>query len=558
MKTSRFGRYEIESELGRGGMAVVYRARDVELHRTVALKVLPAQFMHDPSFLDRFRREAHTIAQLEHQAIVPLYDFGEHNDQPYLVMRYMSGGTLADRLKGGPLSLQETSTLLERICTALDKAHANGIVHRDLKPANILFDDEGAPYLSDFGIVRLVDQTNTSTVIGTPQYMAPEQAHGYPVDTRTDIYQMGVILFNALSGRVPFDADTLPAILHKHAYEPVPSIHEFVADLPPSIDVVIGRAMAKEKDSRYQSTAALLAALHDVASGKTLPEVATTVGEPQAGLDAVFSDEQRAGRLPAARQWGLLSGLLVLGLILVAGGSLVWGFLRSAGNGGEVTPTVPVASQLTQEALALLSNGTATASPTAGITATSTMAPSPTSTPTAEPSSTPSPSVTPEPRYRISVPSAPLYSGPGTAFLLVDQIPSGQTVLVLGRTEDARWFNVELRDGTRAWLSSEDAEAVDLENAATIPIVGTAPAPPALAPEETEPATISPTLVATPTTAALADRDGDGIADDADDCPDTYGVSERGGCPFEGPSEPPYPPPATDPPPPPPTEDPYP
>lgn len=556
MKANRFGRYEIESELGRGGMAVVYKAHDTELRRTVALKVLPSQFMHDPTFLDRFRRESHTIAQLEHQAIVPLYDFGEHDDQPYLVMRYMSGGTLADMLKDGPLSLEKTLTILERVSTALEKAHVNGIVHRDLKPANILFDDEGAAYLSDFGIVRLVDQTNTHTVIGTPQYMAPEQAHGHPVDTRTDVYQLGVVLFNSLSGRVPFDADTLPAILHKHAYEPVPSILEFAPHLPPSIDIVIGRAMAKEKESRYQSTAALLAALHDLVEGKTLPEVATTLAGVSSLVDAPTTDAGREERLPATRRWGFMAGLLIL--MLLAGGGLVWGFLLN-GSGAESIPTVPAASQLTQEALALLSSPTATASPALSATQASAQTSTQTSTATPDPTPTPSPSATPEPRFRISVPSASLYSGPGAAYLLVEQIPDGQSVMVLGRTEDALWYNVELSDGTRAWLASADAEAVDPNGGVAVPVVATVPATPALAPEEeSEPATISPTLVASPTAATIADRDGDGIADDVDDCPDTYGVSERGGCPFEGPSEPPYPPPATDPPPPPPTEDPYP
>ena len=208
MNPKQFGRYEIQAEVGRGGMAVVYRALDPQLGRTVALKVLPAQFMHDPSFLDRFQREAHTIAQLEHYAIVPLYDYGEHEGQPFLVMRYMSGGTLADRLRDGPLSVHQSLQIMDPICAALDKAHLNGIVHRDLKPGNILFDDEASAYLSDFGIVRLSGQTHTHTVIGTPQYMAPEQAHGHPVDSRTDVYQMGVVLFNMLVGPV-FSADRI-------------------------------------------------------------------------------------------------------------------------------------------------------------------------------------------------------------------------------------------------------------------------------------------------------------------------------------------------------------
>src|SRR5690606_22966529 len=144
-----------------------------------------------------------------------------------------------DRLNDGPLSIHQSLHIMDRICAALDKAHINGIVHRDLKPGNILFDDEDAAYLSDFGIVRLSGQTHTHTVIGTPQYMAPEQAHGHPVDSRTDAYQMGVVLFTMPCGRVPFHADTLPALLHMHAYEPEPSILGFAPQLPAPIDIVI-------------------------------------------------------------------------------------------------------------------------------------------------------------------------------------------------------------------------------------------------------------------------------------------------------------------------------
>ena len=176
MSVTKIGRYEIERELGRGGMAVVLLARDPAMKRQVAVKVLPRQFTFDPQFRARFQREAEVIAALEHPAIVPIYDFGEYDDQPYIVMRYMPGGSLADRLKRGALPLAEAARIFTRLASALDEAHARGIIHRDLKPGNILFDQRGDPYISDFGIAKLAETSTTftgSAIIGTPAYMSP-------------------------------------------------------------------------------------------------------------------------------------------------------------------------------------------------------------------------------------------------------------------------------------------------------------------------------------------------------------------------------------------------
>ena len=174
----KIGRYEIERELGRGGMAVVYLAHDPLIGRQVAIKVLPRQFTFDPQFIRRFRQEARLIATLEHPAIVPIYDFGEDDDQPYLVMRFMTGGSLRQRMGQGPLPVAEIERILARLAPALDKAHQARIIHRDLKPDNILFDGDNLPYLADFGIARLAEATQTMTIIGTPAYMSPEQWEG--------------------------------------------------------------------------------------------------------------------------------------------------------------------------------------------------------------------------------------------------------------------------------------------------------------------------------------------------------------------------------------------
>jgi serine/threonine-protein kinase len=181
MQPEKIGRYEIRAELGRGGMATVYRGYDPRFEREVAVKVLPPELLHaDPQFRLRFEREAKIIAQLEHPSIVPVYDVGEENGQPYFVMRYMNGGSLSERIKSGLHSIEEATRILEQIAPGLDEAHSKGIVHRDLKPSNILFDRKGVPYISDFGIAKILqDQAGNVTgsgIIGTPAYMAPEQA----------------------------------------------------------------------------------------------------------------------------------------------------------------------------------------------------------------------------------------------------------------------------------------------------------------------------------------------------------------------------------------------
>jgi serine/threonine protein kinase len=273
MDTQKFGRYEIKAEIGRGGMATVYHAYDPRFEREVALKVLPREMLHDVQFRTRFDREAKTIAMLEHPAIVPVYDFGEEEGQPYFVMRYMTGGSLSDRMKNGPMSIQEAARILAHIAPALDDAHNKGIIHRDLKPGNILFDQFNEPYISDFGIAKLNEsQTNVtgSAIVGTPAYMSPEQAQGEGIDGRSDIYGLGVILFELLTGQQPYHGDTPMSVVVKHITDPVPHILDVKPDLPPDIEVIIEKAMAKDRNERFQNVRSLADALNKVASGGTL------------------------------------------------------------------------------------------------------------------------------------------------------------------------------------------------------------------------------------------------------------------------------------------------
>jgi branched-chain amino acid transport system substrate-binding protein len=297
MANDTFGRYEIRGELGRGGMATVYHAFDPHVQRHVALKILPRVFMHDEHFRERFIREARAIAALEHWAIVPLHDYGEQDEQPFFVMRFMPGGSLLDRIHEGRLSLDEVVPAVERIAAALDFAHRKDVIHRDVKPANILFDEEGDAYLSDFGIVKLTEATAQLTgsgIVGTPTYMAPEMVHRGGVTSLIDVYALGVTLFQALTGDPPYEADTPMGTALAHTTKPIPTLSDWRLDLPTGMQAVIDGALAKDPADRYQSAGALAADLRGVASqGQAQPApppaVETTLSE-QAPAEPTLSE----------------------------------------------------------------------------------------------------------------------------------------------------------------------------------------------------------------------------------------------------------------------------
>ena len=280
------GQYEILNEIAKGGMSTVYRARQTSMNRDVAIKILPTAFMHDTTFLDRFYREVDIIARLQHPHILPVYDFGQFQEMPYIVMAYMSGGTLTDKVKRqGPLTLPEVSRVIKEIADALDYAHSKGIIHRDFKPSNVLLDEQDNTYLGDFGLAKLRESSTQITgtaILGTPTYMPPEQAGSSDLTPAADIYALGVTVFQLLTGRVPYEGNTT-GVLIAHATQPIPDIRAIRATLTDETQEVIYTAMAKAPTDRYATPGDLAKALKTALEGSSEPRT-KAIEEPQTAL----------------------------------------------------------------------------------------------------------------------------------------------------------------------------------------------------------------------------------------------------------------------------------
>jgi serine/threonine-protein kinase len=314
------GRYYILDQIGRGGMTTVHKALDLQEDREVAIKLLAPYLVKDPNFKARFEREVEVLRQLEHPNIVPILDFGEHEDSPFIVMPFISTGTLTDKLKSGPVTPKEGARLMSEVSSALMYAHERGIVHRDIKPSNILLDEDGTALLSDFGLAHLTDDHESltgSAVIGTPAYMSPEQCQGSPIDARSDQYSLGVVLYHLTTGYLPYEADTPMGVVLKHVNEPLPRPRDLNPNLPEPIETVLIKALAKKPAHRYPTISDFNAAFQTAL--KISLERATGSGGWVSQLYRVTQviDRMRfQGRVRFDEAWRRRSVIIALSLLL--------------------------------------------------------------------------------------------------------------------------------------------------------------------------------------------------------------------------------------------------
>jgi serine/threonine-protein kinase len=427
----KLGKYEIKERLGRGGMAEVYRGYHANLDREVAIKVLHAFLADDPEFKSRFEREAQNVAKLKHPNIVQVYDFEYDADGEsyYMVMELVDGPTLKDRLadmasRGEHLSLEESLRIVREAASALAYAHSRSMIHRDVKPANLMIDQDDRVVLTDFGIAKIVTGaqfTASGGMVGTPAYMAPEQGLGEAGDERSDLYSLGIILFQLVTGKLPYDADTPLAIILKHLNAPIPSVRALNPDVPEAVERIITKSIAKDPADRYQTAADMIEDLSRAERGEAVQAKAVVPALPRDGSTATIEmpraevpveekhfdtpvataappvvPPSRRRRLP---WWGLGGiGVLLIGSVALA--------MANGAFGGSGTPT-PRATQTGTAVAAVIGDGTEEA--TAAVRATLT------DTPTVTPTSTFTPTQTPTPTSTSTATATPTATATNTA-----------------------------------------------------------------------------------------------------------------------------------------------
>jgi hypothetical protein len=326
---SRLGKYEVQNEIGKGGMGWVFQGYDPMLDRRVAIKVLAPHLVWETGFVDRFLREARAAARLKHASIVTIFDVGQEGNWYYIVMEYLEGPTLAQLInQHGPFSSKRALPILRQLADALDYAHSRDLVHRDVKPGNVVVDTVGKATLTDFGVARAAQETrltSTGALVGTPQYMSPEQARGEDLDYRTDIYSLGVVAFEMLTGRAPFGATTPHAVLHQLIYDPPPPLRLIRPDLSPGAGQVLEKVLSKEPEARYETSMAFVRALEQTLAGQAGP-----VGpQPQAQAAGPKPPVKRKRPHPvrtASKGQGRVMALTWLGWLVASavGWSLGW------------------------------------------------------------------------------------------------------------------------------------------------------------------------------------------------------------------------------------------
>ncbi len=466
------GKYRLVEPLGRGGMAEVYKAYQPGLDRYVAIKLMHSFLAEDKDFLARFQREAKLVASMRHPNIVQVHDFDAEGGVYYMVMEYIDGETLKSRLqnleeKDQWISIDEAVRIILSVGSALKYAHRLGMVHRDVKPANVMIEKQGNVILTDFGIAKIfaggagTQLTASGAMVGTPSYMAPEQGLGQPGDERSDIYSLGVMLYQLVTARLPFEADTPLAVVLKHVNEPPPPPRDVNPDVPEIIDRIVIKSLAKNPDERYQHVGAMLNDLKramgvtldetptDTLAGRALPAGATAAGigavtpYPTAARTAmgkpfvptVVGQRTSAAAAPAvpAHRAGPSGLVIALGVLAVL-------FVIAIG--------IAIAALMRPQGTARVAGGTATA------------------TVQALASATPAPQATPTPSSfvgTVKANNAELRSSPSDSGPLVGLLPKDAKLTLRARSADNNWLKVETADGTAGWVS---VKAIDLGSAA--------------------------------------------------------------------------------------------
>jgi serine/threonine-protein kinase len=455
---NELGAYRIIEFLGAGGMSTVYKAYHATLERHVAIKVMPEQMGLDDVLRQRFQQEVRVIASLQHAHILPIFDYGEDRGRLYLVMRYIEAGNLEDRLADDAMNLDEISLVVHQVGAALAHAHHHGVVHRDIKPSNVLIDTQGDCYLSDFGLAKTMEAslrlTASGVGMGTPAYMSPEQGQGDSVDARSDVYALGVMLYEMVTGQVPFRASTPVAVAIKHITEPVPLPSSVKPDLSDGLEQVILKSLAKDPEERFQSVQEMVQAF-DAAVGR---EAQPTVLLPGVSVS-------RKKRRPPV--WALavagagLVGLIVLAVLLgawrgrentratetAAALAIAWTAQArdlSATPLPSPTPSftpVPSATPVPSPTSTSTATRLPTATPTPTATHTPTVSPTPTWTPTQTPTQTPTYTPTPTPTRKLEPTPTPT-----PAWLLAAELlapPLGTTFVGWNAEVILRWSAVE-------------------------------------------------------------------------------------------------------------------
>jgi tRNA A-37 threonylcarbamoyl transferase component Bud32 len=347
---TEFAGYRLDSLLGHGGMSIVYQAEHLLLTRKVALKLLSPQLSEDESFRERFMRESQIAASLDHPNIIPIYEAAESEGVFFIAMRYVEGADLQTLLKQGPLEPQRLISIIDQTANALSAAHARGLVHRDVKPANILIDPGEARgesdhvYLSDFGVAKKAAShglTKTGVFVGTAEYAAPEQIEGKELDARADVYSLGCVIYECLTGMSAYDKDSEVALMYAHLLEPPPSVFERRPDLPAELDAVVGKAMAKSRDQRYEGPKELATALRDVLAGVSTVAAQPTGSAPETVLASDAVPQTPAGATVAASgATAAASGATAA----ASGATRTASGATAAASGGETTAAEPAAT----------------------------------------------------------------------------------------------------------------------------------------------------------------------------------------------------------------------